>query len=255
MNKRRWIFVLLLILILALAFLGPWLLLRREQQNILQEIRRLDAAAWQLETESGELLKRLSVLNDPASQSILFSTELSDRRAAQQALRSELTRLTELGIIPALLREQVLPEAEAMEFERLCIVNPERAVLFELYQLNLSWQDFTVLLDKSSGKILSLSYSMEAAEIQLKALMEQKDEGWAAVLAEAWAVYYGAEAELQSVMPLPELTEALRNPFDYRRDCLLRLTLRDPAGSRAVLALHCVSEYYPRCFWSGEPAE
>ena len=46
MKKQTLLWALAAALLLAVAFLGPWLLLRREERAVLDQPRLLDASAW-----------------------------------------------------------------------------------------------------------------------------------------------------------------------------------------------------------------
>lgn len=253
MKKQTLLWLPVLALVLSAAFLGPRLLLRREQLAVLQARRRLDASAYRLESEAGGCLRRLALLNDPATQSIPFSTELPDRSAAQQALQAELTRLAELGAVPASLPEQAVRDAEDLAFQRICVVNPEQSALFEVYQLSAPWSEFTAVLDKASGKLLALSYGGDPAATQLEALLRRPNDSLDQRLAEAWAAYYGAEATLPDALSGEEPKQSGQY-FPAPIQELLCLRLREDGGDPVLLILRYAEDPLLRLFWSGEAA-
>lgn len=260
MKKLNLLWYLPVLLLLAAAFLAPRFLLRRDQSAALAERHVLDASAWLLDTKAEDSLQELAILCAPGTETIPLSTEDADQQAAYRALWTELDRLTELGAISAVTADLLSPDRDALEYERVCVVNPERSALFEVYVITSLRHEFSVWLDRSSGRILRLLYSREAADLQTEEILSQLDETQAESLGRAWAAYYGLSAESRETISRENFQMLLEEFLHYGEAGdpisipMMTLTLRDSEGARVCLVLQYY--YYTNsCCWSSETAE
>lgn len=254
--KRRGIFwALAAALLVTAAFLGPWLLLRREQKAVLDQPRLLDASAYLLEGEAGDLLKKLAALADSDGRvlELVLSGETEEELPA--ALARELAALAELGAVPASL-PRLAEEARSVTTQLLCVVDPSRGTLFEVCDLHLPTEGITARVDRSTGKLLYLRFWGEAALEEYELLMNAEGLSLLADQAAAWAVYYGLEAGEPALAAPGELGEALwrAEEADYLPGTpAARLPLGDAAQGETELCLWLSAEFGAPAFtWRAE---
>lgn len=241
MKKRWFLWALPLALLLTSAFLGPRLLLQQEQKAALGETHLLDASAFLLEDGTDAFAKKLSVLTERNIQSIELPLE-EDAGPLRAALTAELEELVRLGAVPASI---LPPDVEEAEILRLCIVSPSLSLLFEVYDFYLPSEGIHAYLDRSTGKLLNLSFRGEAAEEETKLLFELDGARRSADQARAWANYYGLTAAAPETISPEELERFLRD--GERPDYLpgvpvLRMRLLDGGNEAISFCLYFNSE-------------
>lgn len=255
MKKRGLLWALGAALLLAAAFLGPRLLLRQEERSVLDKPRLLDASAYLLEGDSGDLLKKLRVLSDDSTQVLSLPLPEGETRASSASLAAELEVLAEYGAVPASL-PSLAAESKMVTVQLQCVVDPALSVLFEVYDLYLPREGIRARMDGATGKLLALSCRGDPAAEETDLLYSRTDPDPGAAQAAAWARYYGLTASDTSTADQEELEEHLR--YSEKADYLpgfpvLRAVLRDGAGEETAFCLYYFVEFgEPMYAWHAE---
>ena len=245
MKKRLVLWLLPCLLLLAAAFLGPGLLLRREQSSVLDRRWELDASAYLLETDSGDYVQKLMALGSFETQYIEMKLEAAELRTIRETLADQINTLTALELLPAPFpTEMILDESAAFQARLQCVINPELGILFELYEISMTPLSFTARMDRSSGRLLSFSFMGNLAAMQNDVLLAEPKADWAVRCCEAWGAYYGMNAKLiRDTLPeeLLRLLEETSPRFAVLP--LLVFELTDPGGNAIQLGFTYFCEY------------
>ena len=216
---------LLTLLLLALAFLGPRLLLAWEQAASLEANFQLDASAYLLETAPGDYLKKLQSLSGQFYESIPLRTENVDLALARGRAVEELERLEDLGLLPRGFSRDVEASEATMSVGRFCAVNQDLGTMLEIYQIESSSRPLVLTVDKATWKVLQLSFT-DLNLAYTDGLLAECGNTLPRRVAQAWADYYGLPLLSESGQAPEELGLILetRTNFDMLPQfCVLQL--------------------------------
>ena len=253
MKKRSLLWALPLLLLLGSAFLIPRLLLARERAALLTERRQTDGSAWLIKAESGDIIRLLSLMAAPDSETISLHTDSAEIQAARLALRRELGELARLEAVPPLLSQELASDDIELEVQHLFYIHPDSAAMLELWFISFPPWEMRVWLYRDSGKILRLSFAGDPAIQQTDSLFLSPAENLER-LGAAWADYYGLTVEAADQIREEELAHIWQEPegaYPY----LLRELLRDDSGNRIAFCLHLFQGKQPQFSWCSEAAE
>lgn len=256
MKKQTLLWALAAALLLAVAFLGPWLLLRREEQAVLDQPRLLDASAWLLEDEAGSLAIKLSVLFGADTETVELYEEELDRTDLRASFLGELEALAQAGAVPASL-SGLARDAEEFMVQPLCVLNLSRSMLFEIYEFDFPRERLHAQMDRTTGKLLSLCFRGDPAQAEDELLFAPDAEETVRRQGAAWAAYLGLTLEKAEAVGREALEAFLRdlNRLDYLPSTtVLRMLLRDGQEQEAVFCLWFTAEFESRIY-SWQPGD
>ena len=198
------------LLVLAAAFLLPGLSLRLQTWAALRTTLRQDASDVLLDPAPVDLVRKLRILTDTDAERIGMELEPEAREAVFETAERELQTLRDLGAVSREVSEVITLDHALWAVEYVLFYVPETNLTADFYLLHL-WHDYAVIvLDRATGKILSLQYANGVAGMYLTDTASAADE------CAAWAAYFGLE------LSDPESTEI---PYDRIR------SHRNPAGT------------------------
>lgn len=185
MNWKRILMLLLALVLIAASFAVPPLALHASVRQMTQTPTLLDASADSL-TASDNLIEKLACFNDPYMTSVQLGFE-GEPDTIAQALRDELQMLYELGAIPFEFYQPLYSASyEGVYIDRICMIQPELQLVFEVFTVHLLGTNATVLLDTTSGKVLRLSFFTAVESL----LPLEYGDGLGTKELEGWAEYY-----------------------------------------------------------------
>lgn len=185
MSWKKILLLTLALSLIAAAFAVPPLALRASIKQMTQTPTMLNASDYTL-TASDNLIEKLASFNDPYMTSVQLGLK-EDPETVAQALRAELQTLYELGAISFEFYDPLYSATyEGTYIDRICMIQPELQLVFEVYTVHLLGTNAMVLLDASSGKVLRLSYYAEVESL----LPLEYGDGLGTRELGGWAEYY-----------------------------------------------------------------
>ena len=234
MKKGTALLFALAAVLIILAFIVPPILLRASVAASLRTPKRLDASSYAI-TSDADTIEKLTALSDPSVITFYMDAEAAQETIASD-LRDELASLAELG---AVLKEMYDPmEAatyQAFNLERICIVQPSKRLVFEVYNIQLWMNNASIIMDAATGKVLQLiCHPTKAGTMNL----EYGDRLGTAEL-DGWAAYLGLEAgdHAYSILSLDTIARFDNASGQYRDAVLKEARLRDSSGASVVFGL------------------
>ena len=247
MHKKTILLFALAALLILGAFAAPGLLLDASVKQAAEDVKLLDASDYAINPLENTV-EKLNCAFDPSVTTVQMGLD-SEPPAVGQLLTEELRKLYQLGAVSREIYDSITSLIEeGVTVERVCVIQPERQLVFEEYVLRCWAAEIEAALDVSSGKLLHLSYVAGREGILWN---ELKDESLEEKRLQGWADYYGLT--LQEVVRSPHGFEELRsyaNPFArYEGDLLYQGRMRDDSGRELLFGLfyefgdHMVERY------------
>lgn len=246
MSKRGLFLIVLSAVLIVCAFLVPPLALHAAVSGSLQTPRLSDASAYTL-APAENTVEKLSAFTDRSVLTVALEPEATTEQLAPR-LRQELNSLQELHAIgQELCRALNAGTYEELGIERICMVQPEGLLLFEVYRLNLPSVGAEAVMDAATGRILNLSmydprfFGTEHGDtIGMREL-------------EGWAEYFGLTAQESTAAALsPDSQQRRESPYARIIVAVLKQArLTDDSGSSVQFGLQYeyTSGMNERCIW------
>ena len=235
MNKKTVLLLALAVLLILGAFAVPELILDATVKQAAKNVRLLDASDYAINPLENTI-EKLNCGSDPNVTTVQMGLD-SEPAAVGQRLKEELRKLYQLGAISQEIYDPITSLiGEGVTVERLCVIQPERQLVFEEYVLRCWAAEIEAALDVSSGKLLRLSYVPGRDGILWN---EINDESKTDKKLQGWADYYGLK--LREVVRSPHGYGELRsyaNPFArYNGDLLYQGRMLDDSGKELFFGL------------------
>lgn len=193
--KRKWMWILTAVAVVAAAFFLPRLILTTRQNEARRRVMTLAVEDNFSESGNMTIAQKLQLLCSNEAQ-ILFVDVTYDLSEIQTSLNTQLDRLIELGAF-----RQTIPEPRETETREIRAISP--IIIMETDRLLRCYEIFTgslsAVMDMDTGKLYALhswdmtEYAMEQTYLtmQMKST-DRANSGTAQELA-AWAAYYGLD--------------------------------------------------------------